>query len=240
MTEEMKKKLAQNWSTIVCGVILVVFIILSFPIIRFDGNWIALFAPTRPVSIEHFDGWVLGNHVLETEHGEIRLGHRSQVFVVNHRLAGIDIENFQNGRSSHNLVVHGIEIPPSVDISFHSGRVSIIMMHGLRFGHQEVTISGERLYVSRFLLHHSRDLPDIAITVEGTPEYITLADYTVLDLSQLSGGGLSIFKNDERWRLRTNFGHVLIKLPREAAFTRYRSITFRPDWGEFIEGELFE
>jgi len=224
------------------GVALLLSALAVFPVLNFHGTRIPLFALDRITRFDLFRGKVLGDRVLKTEYGEIRLQHLSEVYSMNNTLWNIDFIEFEEGRASHNLVVHGIEIPPNVSITFDDfDRVSIILMHGLTYNvTQEITVSGKRLHVSQFFLNHSEDLPDIGITIDGTPEYITLADDAVLDLSELWGAGLSIFKNDERWILGTNFGYVLLKLPGKAEFARYREITFKPDWGEFIEGELWE
>jgi len=240
MDKSMMKKLVKTVG-ITVGIPLLLSALMVFPVLNFHGTRIPLFAAARIVTYDRFTGRVLGDRVLETEYGEIQLRHLSRVLGANKKLVDIGFIEFEAGRASHNLVVHGIEIPPNVSITFNRfDRISIIVMHGSRYNDtQEITVSGKRLYVSRFFLNYSEDLPDIGITIDGTPEYITLTDDAILDLSELWGAGLSIFKNDERWILGTNFGYVLLKLPGEE-FTRYRSITFRPDWGEFIEGELWE
>jgi len=238
MTEEMKKKLAQNWSTIVCGVILVVFIILSFPIIRFDGNWIVLFSPTRPATIDRFDGWMLGSHVLETEHGEIKLRRFSEIRAINNRLARIDIREFEAGRASHNLVVYGMEMPPNISLTFTAAPVRISL---LVLDYQEIIISGIPSRVWHFNLEPRRSDADIVIDILA-PEYIVLADTTQIHfVPSLIGHqfmrGLSMYKKREIWMID---GRIAVRHPGKEEFIEYRSITFRPDWGEFIEGELFE
>jgi len=240
MAENDDRKKQLKWTLIACGIILAIFIILSFPIVNFYGKWILLFAPTRPVSIEQYSGWVLGSHTLETEHGEIRLGHGSYVWAESMIIGLIKDENFISGRASHNLVVHGIKMPPNATIGFWDSptRISILALKD-----QEIIISGIPVNVFNFDLEPKRSDGDIVIDgggghIPGT--IITLADSAQILSGEQSSRSLHIYIADERWRMQDVFCSILVKLSGEEEFTRYRSITFRPDWGEFIEGELWE
>ena len=52
---------------------------------------------------------------------------------------------------------------------------------------------------------------------------------------------LLIDKEDERWRIYTRHGRrTIVRLPSKTEFVEYREITFRPHWGEFIEGVRLE
>ena len=120
MGNEGRKKLGKGvyvGGLVVLGVIFIIAVFTSLPVIEYRGEPIRMFAPerllgrmprireiTRPW--EPFEGWVLGGHVLETEYGEIRLGHFSYVSVGRGAsLFRIDSENLRRGRASHNLVV---------------------------------------------------------------------------------------------------------------------------------------
>jgi hypothetical protein len=67
-----------------------------------------------------------------------------------------------------------------------------------------------------------------------------LSDYTNIDMSKNFVGRLLVYKEAQLWELRNIISGVPAKLPGKTEFTLYRSITLRPDWGEFIEGELWE
>jgi len=224
---------------ILVAITFIIGVITAFPIIRFNGKAILLFAPDRLTrQADFFGANVLGSHVLETEHGEIRLGHFSRVMIVN-GLARIDIREFRAGRVTHSLIVNGIIIPPNVSIAFNnSDEVSILILDG-----QEINASGIPLTVERISFHFSRRSADITLGVTRTPAYILLSDYTQLNVTGIQAI-LHIYKDDERWKLENPRGMgrsgFLVRLPEGTEYTRYWSVTFRPNWGEFIEGELFE
>jgi len=44
---------------------------------------------------------------------------------------------------------------------------------------------------------------------------------------------------EEVWELLTAGAPIAVKFPTETELTMYRSIRFKPHWGEFIEGELW-
>ncbi|MCL2381805.1 MAG: hypothetical protein FWC64_09495 [Treponema sp.] len=223
------------------GLALVAIVVL--PSFDFNGTEVRLFAPNRLVRPDIFRGRVLGDHLLETEHGEIKLRHLSEVLAVRNGIGWVEIQEFREGRASHNLVVNGIEIPPDVDIAFNDlNRIFSIRMHGSLRATQEVIVSGIPLDINELSINPRRSVADIEMVVRNREGSVTLADSTVIELMDFPGA-LRFFKEDERWELeiarwrRTGF---LVKLPGETEFAEYRSIRFRADWGEFIEGVLFE
>ena len=222
---------------ILVAITFIIGVITAFPIIRFNGKAILLFAPDRLTQqADFFHANILGSHVLETKHGEIRLARFSEVMIVN-GLARIDTREFKAGRASHNLVIEGIEIPPNVSIAFNnSDEVSILVLDG-----QEINVSDIPLAVERMVKNPSRHPDSIAIGVIRAPEYIhiPLSDSTHLTVGQFRGS-LIIFTDGESWELERRSTGFLVKRPGETEYTRYRSITFGANWGEFIEGELFE
>ena len=81
-------------------VIAVPRVITAFPIVWFEDSRILVFSFDRMVRVSifqpmySFEARVIGNHVLKTEHGAIRLGHGSLVDVSYPRLGRIlDIVN---------------------------------------------------------------------------------------------------------------------------------------------------
>jgi hypothetical protein len=105
--------------TMVIVIIIVVVRVLSgFPVIRFNDKRILVFSLERMVAVTpNFDiirprgpfiGKVIGNHVLETEHGQITLRHSAYISASGHILGSVTIGNFRNGLASHNLVIAGI------------------------------------------------------------------------------------------------------------------------------------
>ena len=235
-------KKSLRWPLIILGTIFIINLILSFPFIRFYGNAIPIFAPARTLRLDLSFGRVLGNHVIETEHGQIRLGHFSRVFLMYNYLSNIDFENFIDGRASHNLVVEGIKIPPNVSITFGFRPNRVVI---LELDNQEIIVSGVPLNVSRFDMNPRRSTADIMINFLASG-YVVLADSTQIYFELLQEGGriirgLYMYKDDEVWVIRQGHSNgVPIKSPGETEFTRYREITFRPHWGEFIEGVLWE
>ena len=230
-----RKKIA----TLVLVGAVVFHIIMVFPVLRFNNTTIPLFAYERLVS-DLFPGRVLGDRVLQTEHGEITLRHLTTVSAGGDMLRRIDEAEFRNGRASHNLVVEGIEIPQNIHISFNLDR-GIASISTINFIGQKIMLSGIPVNVDRFHLNH-RSGADIVMTVGGVPEYIVLEDSTKIHVApaRWGWGGLRIYNETRIWVLSEAFYGFLVKRPYETEFTRYRAITFRPDWGEFIEGELWE
>ena len=226
------------------GVILIIGVLSSFPVIEYRGNRIRMFAPERllgrmPSTIrgitrpqEVFHGWVLGEHVLGTEHGEITLKNRARIESVSNTVSSIPVENFELGRASHNIVVEGMKMPENIFIGFDSSRrwhntqISIIVLN-----RQEIIVSNEPLIVGMIHINSPEHIADIRMDFLS-PEYITLADTTQLRTRQILRG-LHMYKDDEQWRIT---GQTFVRFPGETVFTEYRSVTFEPNWGTFIEG----
>ena len=227
----------------VCGIrqALLICTIRSFTVVEFYGKTAVLFAPERLASPDYFDGRVLGDHVFETEYGEITLKHSAMIESGNNTINDIEAEVFASGKASHSLVIDGIEIPPNVYIGFwHYGPNHITILDD--FGDQEITVSGIPLNLSKLdLSDFMGNGADIAVGgLSFKQESITLADSTELDVSGFYGL-LFMYKDDGVWRLQVpSYSTFLAKLPGETEFTRYKSITFGENWGGFIEGELFE
>jgi hypothetical protein len=239
-----------KWNSIV-GYITILFIaasiiriILCFPAIEYKGKKIRIFTLEPAEKIIHgrdqyggrdIRGTVLGKHVLKTEYGEIRLRNFCGITAQGHSVYVIEKGYFKNGRAFHNLVVKGIEMPQNIEIVFGSEyKIARLMLDS-----QEIIVSDIPLIVATFYLRYPDDpAVDIAIVVCYAPEYITLSDTTQIyvDPSRTLVGALLVYKDTEQWVLAKTV--VSVKLPGETEFRKYRSITFKKDWGEFIEGEL--
>jgi len=252
MTDE-KRKSMRFWffmgAPLAVGIM--VFLLTVFPTTNFSGNTIRMFAPER-LSFDGlgFAGRVLGNHVLETEYGEITLRHFARIYSTRYRNVGIIEEaNFTRDRASHNLVVEGMVIPQHIRIILNPGTQQLARLEiapGLSGRYfQALTLSGVPLNVGRITFEYPRSAADIMIHFIAS-EYVTLADTTQIYFDRLPNGierlrRLYIYKEDERWVVTVaGSGMTSVRRPVETEFTMYRSITFRPDWGEFIEGILWE
>jgi len=191
MAENDDRKKQLKWTLIAYGIILAIFIILSFPIVNINGKWILLVSPMRPASIKQYDGWVLGNHTLETEHGAIRLGHGSQIFIKRLAVgdaASIEVESFRKGRASHSLVVYGIEMPPNISIVLEFNPIKILT---LALDRQEIIVSGIPIRVGNFTFMPYR-IPsfgiDADILIEGGGGHIPGTIITLADSAQILTG----------------------------------------------------
>jgi hypothetical protein len=152
--------------------IAVVHILISFTVIPFNDAMIPIFSFERIVDRESYMARVLGSHVLETEYGEIRLGHFSRILVAGGSI-GIGAENFENGHATHNLVIKGIVVPPYVRISFGiHPQIGILTLY-----RQEIILAGVPLTGDVFSLNPLRSTANIMINFLP-PDYITLADTT--------------------------------------------------------------
>jgi len=235
----------RNWRylSMVIGMLIIAVprIITAFSIVWFGDSKIPVFSFDRMVRVsifqrmDAFNARVLGNHVRETEYGEIRLGHGSLVGVTYTLLDSIEVESFKNGNASHNLVVDEIVMPENIWIAFRGSRIALLALDG-----QEIIVSGIPFVVTNFSIKHLRQNTDIEMIISGKPEYVTLNDNTQVRFNPRGGhGSLSIYNNEELWKLENQFYALEVTSPGETEFTRYKSITFKPHWGEFIEGELW-
>ena len=214
-------------------------VVAAFPPVRFNDDRIRIFSLARLAEgggLQHFSGRVLGRYVLETEHGEIVLENFSFIHAGLGTIGRIGAENFENGRASHILVVHGIVMPKNISIGFNSTTQQI---QTLAFDGQ-VIVSGTLLRVRDFSVNHPRGTADISMTVRSDPGYITLTDSTQIHIERWFLGGLYMYKDIGLWELIENFDGFPVKRPDEAEPTRYRSIRFGQDWGEFIGGVPWE
>ena len=167
------------WMLALGGIGLALAAMVALPSFDFNGTEVRLFAPNRLVRPDRFRGRVLGDRLLETEHGEIKLRHLSEVIAGTSGIARIEIEEFREGRASHNMVVNGIEFPPDVSVSFNDlNRILSIRMHGRSLAAQEVIVSGIPLDIFRIRINPRESAADIVIEKNVAPEYITLADST--------------------------------------------------------------
>jgi len=69
---------------------------------------------------------------------------------------------------------------------------------------------------------------------------IILDDSTQINVEKYFG---SMYTNNinEQWKLiAPGRSPLLVKLNGEENYRKYNSITFKPNWGTFIEGDLFE
>jgi len=139
--------------------------------------------------------------------------------------------------ASHNLVIEGIEMPSNAVISFdlRTQQLTFLALHW-----QETIVSGIPLIVNHF---HVNDHPTVTADIMMIflpPDYIVLADTTKVHFAPSPHGGhqvsrrLHMFKDNERWVVT---GSIDVRLPGETEFVEFREITFRPHWGEFIQGE---
>ena len=219
-------------------------VIAAFPLVRLNDDRIRIFSLARLAEgggLQHFSGRLLGRYVLETEHGEIVLGNFSFIHASRRAITRIGVGNFENGRASHNLVVHGIVMPKDISISLNATTRQI---QTLALNRQEIIVSGIPLEVSNFRINHPRYTADISMvilmSVRSDPGYVTLKDSTQIRLDGGGWGGLYMYKDTGIWEITRQRHGILIKPPNETEFTRYRSIRFGQDWGEFIGGVPWE
>jgi len=237
MTDE-KRKSIKFWCSLAAPLVvgIIVFFVTVFPVTHFQDSPIRMFAPERlTFDGRGFRGRVLGSHVLETEYGEIRLNRGARIYSDRYRTVGIiEANNFIRSRASHNLVVEGMVIPQYVQIIINGGG----QLAHLRLYDREVILSDVLLRVNNFNFNHST--ADIAMGGGPVSAYIALMDSTQIRFGERASRSLFIYREDERWRLRDAHFGFQVKLSDETEFVEYREITFRPHWGEFIEGVRVE
>ena len=231
---------------VVIGTIVVLVgirLVAAFPVVNHNGNDIRLFSaellvgqnpiPTQRPQ-EHFFGRVIGTHVLETEFGQITLKNSARIRSKYNDVDYIGVENFEEGRASHNLVVEGIELQPNITVNFSSGRIFT-----LDFNRQDVTLSGVPLRLNGISIYHQNTTNgDIVLGVGVVPgSTVTLTDSTQIYRSEIGTNRLQIFKSGY-WCWYNPYSFPA-RLPGETEPSDYTSITFGENWGAFIEGEPF-
>ena len=252
MKKPMGKTEKRIWG-IIFGGILLVLIMSLFPVIHFGDRFIFTFGPDRIGSGGRgFYTRVFGSHVLGTEYGEIRLRNFARIFSVDGTVAIVRTRTFERGRASHNLVVEGMIMPQNMDVIFNPNEQLIILILDRAAGQErpEIIISGipvrgQRIYFNTTNRQQQGGDADIRMLFLSSG-YITLADDTQIYLAPLRDGrpslhGLHIHREDELWRIiRAGPGMTSVKRHGETEFAEYRSVIFRPHWGEFIEGVRVE
>lgn len=238
--------------TIIIVIVALHFVFGNFTIVSFkEQRMLVLTLELSPQRLfrggEGADGWVFGNRILETEHGEITLGHWSEIRIWNHNIGRIHPESFRRGRATHNLSIEGIAPPKIIEVAFADAdnpkRISWVEMNPMQHGNQETIISGipfvfSYINFNNFIFYgYSR---------WGFPEGgIVLSDSTQIKLPFPQLWSLNFHSENETW----TFGllptevvrrYILVKLPGETEFQRYISVTFGQNWGDFIGGVLFE
>ena len=233
----------------------IICIVLVFPIVKFNyhGRSIIVFAPERLLTIVgirvyDFDGIVLGNHVFDTNLGEIVLHRSAKVYAgrlftdsPDLGIRGIPSETFSSEFASHNLEFAGNALPQNISVSLHWGMIERI--GGID---SEMILSGIPLFIEDIelrmpgnrIIHRRARRSDMYIPLRQPPEFIVLADSTII---QTNNRTLFLYKNDERWLLTdSSVGTIDITFPNEYQPVRYAFIEFGRDWGGFIDGETRE
>jgi hypothetical protein len=230
------KRKTKIWFAAVFGSIFVLLLITIFPVKIMYGNIIVMFAPERIARPEYYDGWLFGNHVLKTEHGEIKVKFLTELTMLRGEL-GIDSKNFEFIHASHDLEVYGIKMPKNItvwiDIFYKRAEIS-----RLGVGKQRLLISGVSVIPDGYIYINYWD--GATFPVSFVKESIILADSTEIDVSYFAGD-LVINEDSKRWKLVLSggwFSGLWVKLPGEDEYTRYKSIRFKENWGDFIDGEL--
>jgi len=244
-TENKKNETGRILSTLYTIIIVIAalyFVFGSFTIIRYKEQRMLMFtlelSPANVINGRFIKGWVFGNHVLETEYGEIVINHWSDIAAQQNTLFQIYYVNFQRERATHNLSINGMELPREILIRFNRfGQFGILDLNN-----QEIIVACTPIVVNR--IHHNHiDNPN-NLTFYGNifPEDgIILTDNTEINVPFPIHWLLFFHSETETWTLRAAFGRFfLAKLPGESEFQRFTSITFGQHWGEFIEGIIFE
>ena len=108
------RSLKENGSTRVLTIIalcLIVYAVTCFSTVNVGGEKIYLFNPTRLNRWKWYDARVLGDHVIETEYGEIRLKHFCKITIgAAGADTGIGPEVFSSGKARNvNLITRTLE-----------------------------------------------------------------------------------------------------------------------------------
>ena len=260
---------------VVFGLIAIILLIITFPVVSVSDERIILFAPERLLNIFtgddifDYDSRIIGSHVIETEYGKINIRHFSAISFWRdgtRRSLWVGFDMFQRGLASHNLVIEGIKIPSNISVSLcaDAGQIHrITLSSNVIREEQEINISTFPFRVSSISTILDRDrpppqprinpehiIPDHPLLMDitmynlrymGNVEYFLLSDSTQIDFERFRGR-LHINKYNNWWILESdNFANpsIFVKRPEDYEFKRYRTIIFKPDWGDFIEGEVF-
>jgi len=234
---KLSKRKAKIWDASILGVVILLLAIIIFPITRIYDNTIVIFAPLRAVFWNGIDGMVLGNHILETEYGEIRIGHLASVNI-SKGVLHIKSRNFKNGQASHSLVLSGVELPEYIDVEYSRSQSKITSFD---LNHQDMHIYGVPVRAKSISIRLPDDILPSVLSYSDViflQEHIMLADSTELNVTNAN---LSLYKDEQRWVLeKPHNASLFAKRAGETEFTEYRLIRFKENWGEFIKGVPLE
>jgi hypothetical protein len=252
---EMKDQKKKRIFLIVITVFWVLFFLIPLllvinPTIRFNNQKIRLFAGQRMEKQRegffrpptYYYAQVRRNYTIKTEYGEIYLKRNADMLVRGNTIEDMGgRKDFEKGLVSHNLVVEGIEIPQDASIGFNADqRIARLLDTN---NPSDITISGLRLEGVDMRLNYADDAGTMDIIMDFRIELITLNDGTEIRFvgSPFPFRTLHMYnKTTNYWRIVERQGRISVTFYGETEPVRYKSITFRPHWGEFIEGELFE
>ncbi|MCL2601451.1 MAG: hypothetical protein FWD91_01410 [Treponema sp.] len=130
------------------------------------------------------------------------------------------------------------EMPEHIEVKFNHSQITTIDLHNQAIHIYGVPVRASRINI-RSPVHYDPAHSLAYAEVTFLQRHITLADSTELNL--ITAANLIIYKDEQRWVLRTpperSSESFSVKQAGETEFVKYRSITFKPNWGEFIEGE---
>lgn len=237
--------------------ILFIYCTLPFSCVRYKDKSILVIAPPATglelLGGKSLDVIVIGSYILETEYGVIKLKTPCKIGIWQHSISEIDKFYFKMGNATHNFIVNDIQLPKNVTVIFnYTDKISTLYLDD-----QEVVIAGVPFLADRFYFKvEGDDYPaDAGTILAQINDSITLSDSTEIRLNNNSEASrrsnsfnLEFYYERELWQLKINsniknirYGdNFFVKFPDEIEFKTYSSVTFKKNWGEIVESELFE
>jgi hypothetical protein len=239
-------KLGERGTAIVItSVIILGYTALHFDMVAYKDVRILVIKPApfkKPQKFARQTGYSLGTYRLETEYGVITIKPLCAVDYNSLRLlACVDIEEIEKGRAVQDLSVLGHRISKNCQIFFDRSWIDSINFKDP----EELDIGG---YV--FKVYHMSFREDY-FTKEGRAEAVILSAGPFTGDILLSDGARIGFprrrdfelaiREDSTWTMHAAGNEdkpysISVTMPGEAEAVEYRSIRFKENWGEFMEG----
>jgi hypothetical protein len=243
-------------NAIILGIIMViVYIGLHFKIAHYDDDSILCFSISPLSSIifggSAIDAWVVFEKTIQTEWGTITLKPFCKVRVVSNRLSKIDSNN---KNADYDFLIFGNKISPtSITFSFSNGTY-IDMFGKINIG--EYNFDVEYIYFyNKYDRIDNEDSEDVfskmtSMAIVKSPKAILLScGAEVSPPRTFEDSCFLTFENSEEkslWYMhstkffKVNFDSCSIKDKNQESTQLFNKVTFEPNWGAFISGEVYD
>jgi hypothetical protein len=223
------------------AVTLVAFFAIRFDVVYYRDTRIICWGTTDSFLTGSKDVIVLGNYTLATEYGPVYLNWFCDIHVRSKNVSGITVEK----NSSHNLKLLGQDVGQGITVTFDRDRKIGTLSGGQNsFSLDANTFTYSIIYFSG---SYTENTPNEMLFSGIVFDRMILDDGTEIVLSGNNSYGLRLDVEESEWiinfstrRAKRNEFYFLVKRPDEQEYVKYSEVRFKPYWGSFLEGTVFQ